>query len=44
MLKMTEDEVDKELTKSKVTEIEDLPKASADGFLLLLNNRIKGVK
>lgn len=44
MLKMTEDDVDKELTKNKVQEIDDLPKAGADAFLLLLNNKIKGVK
>jgi hypothetical protein len=43
MLKISEDEVDKELTKSKVTEIEDLPSVAADAFLLLLNNKIKGV-
>jgi hypothetical protein len=44
MLKMSEDDIDKELTKSKVQEIEDLPNAAADAFLLVLNNKIKGVK
>lgn len=43
MLKMSEDEVDKELAKNKVQEIEDLTKQGADAFLLLLNNKIKGV-
>jgi hypothetical protein len=44
MLKMTEDDVDKELTKSKVQEIEDLPKTAADAFMVLLNEKIKGGK
>ena len=44
MLKMSEEDVDKELTKNKAQEIEDLPKEGADAFLALLNDKIKGVK
>lgn len=44
MLKMTEDDIDKEVTKHKVQEIEDLPKDAADAFIGLLNDKIKGAK